>query len=116
MTPTHSSRSDQQQAEKSADMGNISIGHERSQRIGPGLEPMLLNIPQNHQISVFFPLTGLFVLPEMILALDFWSAEIPSGSKAKQAVMSIMVENVHIPGVKWGVFERTCSFSTDYSH
>lgn len=42
--------------------GKHSLGHKRSRGIGPGLEPMLLNIPQNQRFP-FFPflsLLGLF--------------------------------------------------------
>ncbi len=55
--------------------GNHSLGNEWSQRIGSGLEPMLLNIPQNQRFPFFpsFSLLGLFIPPELKPGIDLSS-------------------------------------------
>lgn len=81
--------------------GKHSLGHKWSQRISPGPEPMLLNIPQNQRFPFFpFSLPGLFVLPELKPGIDL-SADIFQIAKLKQQLME---ENVHI----WVLMRCVC--------
>lgn len=54
--------------------GKHSPGRKWSQRIGPGLEPMLLNIPQNQRLPFSSHFPSLFILPELKPGIDL-SAE-----------------------------------------
>ncbi len=75
MTQTHSSLSAQQQAEKCADMGNIPLDTSEAKEYGQGLEPTLLNIPQNQRLLFFSHFPSLFILLELKPGIDL-SAEI----------------------------------------
>lgn len=86
--------------------GKHSLGHEWSQRIGPGLEPMLLNIPQNQKFPFFpppsFPPWAFYsARAEAWYRLECWNL---SDSKTRTTVTTIIVENVHI----WVLMRRVC--------